>query len=61
MLSVMEAKRGRPAKPIAERLTETIQVKVSVAERKALEKAAGGSVSAWARTVLLKSVKRTTS
>jgi hypothetical protein len=56
----MEKKRGRgrPPKPPKEVLSEVVQLRVSADERKTLEIAADGKLSAWARDVLLIAAKR---
>jgi hypothetical protein len=55
----MEAKRmGRPPKPAAERQTERLELRMTAAELKAIEKAGGENVSAWARQVLVRAARR---
>ncbi len=53
-------KRGRPAKPAAERMDETLPIRLRVADKARIEEAAsraGVKASDWAREVLLRSLK----
>lgn len=57
----MKPKRGRPRKPIDEQLTERIEVRASVEEKRQLETAAelsGVKLSDWIRLVLAKAAAR---
>jgi hypothetical protein len=50
---------GRPPKPKAELQVESIFVRVSAAEKRTIEQAAGGVlVSRWARETLLRAARR---
>ena len=53
-----EETRGRPPKPDKDRRDIRFQVRLSPAELAALETAAKGKTSTWAREVLLKAAKR---
>lgn len=55
---IMEKTRGRPHKPEKDRREIRFQVRLSPKELAALESAAGGKTSTWARKVLLKAAKR---
>ena len=49
--------RGRPKLPRGEARPEVLQIRLSPAEKKALQRAAkasGGPISGWARAVLLR-------
>jgi len=54
----MEETRGRPPKPEKDRRQIRFQVRLSPAELAALESAAEGKTSTWAREVLLRAAKR---
>jgi hypothetical protein len=52
-------KMGRPKKPVDQLQAESIYVRVTVAEKRAVEAAAGDrGLAAWAREVLLRAAKR---
>ena len=54
MIAVMEAKEsGRPPKPDDERKDAQLRIRLSEDERAAIDRAAGGKTSTWARDVLL--------
>ena len=50
--------RGRPPKPAEEVQTARLEIRMTDAEFKLIEKAAAGKTSTWARTVLVKAAKR---
>ena len=50
--------RGRPPKPDDERKSAQLRIRLTEEEREALDQAAGGKTSTWARDVLLKAAKR---
>jgi hypothetical protein len=55
----METTRmGRPPKPATERQTARLEIRMTGAELKLIEKAGGGKTSTWARQVLVKAAKR---
>jgi uncharacterized protein (DUF1778 family) len=57
----MKTKRGRPRKPVAEQLTERIEVRASVDEKRRLEVAAnlaGLKLSDWIREALARAAGR---
>jgi uncharacterized protein (DUF1778 family) len=57
----MKPKRGRPRKPIDEQLTERIEVRASVEEKRQLETAAelaGVKLSDWIRDALAKAAAK---
>lgn len=55
----METKRmGRPPKPAAERQTSRLEIRMTNAELRLIERAAGGKTSTWARDVLVRAAKR---
>jgi hypothetical protein len=55
----METKKmGRPPKPPAERQTARLEIRMTDAELKLVEKAGCGNTSGWAREVLVKAAKR---
>lgn len=50
---------GRPPLPDADRRTEVLRIRLTLAEQAAIAKAAGGeNVSTWARELLLAASKR---
>ncbi len=51
------AMRGRPEKPPEERRENILKVCLTDEERAALDSAADGKVSVWARNVLLRAAK----
>ena len=50
--------RGRPPKPPEERRTAELRIRMTEAEREAMDRAADGKTSTWAREVLLRAAKR---
>ena len=55
----METKRmGRPPKPAIERQTARLEIRMTDAELKLIEKAGGGKTSTWARDVLVRAARR---
>src|SRR5687768_7194374 len=55
----METKRmGRPPKPAAERQTARLELRMTDAELKLIERAGGENVSKWARNVLVRAARR---
>jgi hypothetical protein len=55
----METKRmGRPPKPATERQTARLEIRMTDAELKLIERAGGGKTSTWARQVLVKAARR---
>jgi len=55
----METTRmGRPPKPAAERHTARLEIRMTAADLRVIEKAAGGKTSTWARQVLVKAARR---
>jgi len=59
--SMKTTQRGRPPKPDKERREIRFQVRLSPTELAALDKAANGKTSTWAREVLLHAAKRQSS
>lgn len=51
-------KLGRPKKPAAERRSSVLYLKLTAAERAAIDRAADGEPTVWARSVLLRAAKR---
>lgn len=49
---------GRPPKPDDERKSAELRIRLTAEERAALDKAADGQTSTWARDVLLRAAKR---
>jgi uncharacterized protein (DUF1778 family) len=49
---------GRPPKPPEERQTERLEIRLTAADLKSIEAAAGDNVSTWARSVLVRAAKR---
>jgi hypothetical protein len=55
----MEGKKlGRPPKPASERQTARLELRMTEAELKLIEKAGGENTSRWARETLVKAAKR---
>jgi hypothetical protein len=55
----METKKmGRPPKPADERQTARLELRMTDAEFKLIEKAGGENVSKWARETLVRAAKR---
>ena len=55
----METKRmGRPPKPASERQTARLEIRMTDAELKLIEKAGGENTSGWARQVLVRAARR---
>ena len=54
----MEKPFGRPPKPPDERKSAELRIRLTEDERTALDDAARGQTSTWARSVLLKAAKR---
>ena len=54
----MSSERGRPPKPPDERKDSELRIRLTADEREALDEAAGGKTSTWARGILLKAAKR---
>jgi hypothetical protein len=55
----MENKKlGRPPKPASERQTARLELRMTEAELKLIEKAGGENTSRWARETLVKAAKR---
>jgi hypothetical protein len=55
----METKRmGRPPKPASERQTARLELRMTDAELRLIEKAGGENVSKWARETLVRAAKR---
>ena len=50
--------RGRPPKPPQERKAAELRIRLTEAQRKELDAAAGQDTSTWARDVLLRAAKR---
>lgn len=53
-----QPKRGRPPKPAAEVRSHALNLKLTAAERAAIDRAANGKPTAWARGVLLRAARR---
>jgi hypothetical protein len=51
-------KMGRPPKPKDELQTARLEVRLTPADLKLIEEAAGGKTSTWAREALLRAAKR---
>lgn len=58
MIKVMEKPFGRPPKPPDERKSAELRIRLTEAQRKALDEAANGKTSTWARKLLLTAAKR---
>ena len=59
MIKRMEKPFGRPPKPPEERKSAELRIRLTEAQRKALDEAAGGgNTSTWARKLLLKAAQR---
>jgi hypothetical protein len=55
----MESKRmGRPPKPASERQTARLELRMTEAELRLIEKASGENVSKWARETLVRAARR---
>jgi hypothetical protein len=55
----MEKKRmGRPPKPADERQNARLEIRMTDAELRLIEKAGGGKTSTWARDVLVRAARR---
>jgi len=52
-MTIVQRKRGRPQKSPGERRTAELRIRLTAAERQALDRAAGGGTSTWARAILL--------
>ena len=50
--------RGRPPKADGERKDNVLRIRMTQEEREALDQAANGKTSSWARDVLLRAAKR---
>jgi hypothetical protein len=48
-----QRKRGRPRKSPEDRRSDELRIRLTAAERRALDRAAGGHTSTWARAILL--------
>lgn len=53
-----KAKRGRPPLKPADRRSQELRIRLTVAERKLLDRCAGGKTSTWARNVLLRYIRK---
>jgi hypothetical protein len=54
----MKKKLGAPVKPPEERRSVLLPIRLTEAEKAAIDSAANGKASTWARNVLLRAVKR---
>jgi hypothetical protein len=55
---VKKLERGRPPKPPEDRKAAELRIRLTEAQRAALDAAAGQDTSTWAREVLLRAAKR---
>lgn len=54
----MKGKRGAPTKPPEERRSVLLPIRLTQAEKDAIDAASNGKASTWARGVLLRAAKR---